>query len=80
MNQLEFEVTNAGSSQADKILGMLQAAGGGWVPMPNLHWASGSLNVHSRIADLRKRGRVIEQKTERTDAGTNNSFYKLTSP
>ena len=66
----------AGCSQCDRILSLLEEADGEWVAMPFLALKSGSFNIHSRIADLRKRGHVIEQKSERTE-GSTKSFYKL---
>ena len=46
----------AGASQCDLILELLAAANGRWVSMIDLHRVSGSMAVHSRIADLRERG------------------------
>ena len=79
MNQHEFTATAGGVSQADKILDLLQSSLD-WVGMPDLAQYSGSWNVHSRISDLRKRGCVISQKTERQPDGSNHSFYKLEKP
>lgn len=70
-------------TQCDAILETLQQAAGQWVPMPHLARVSESLNIHSRIDELRhKRGLHIENKTER-DAGRKHrkiSFYRLPLP
>ena len=52
----------AGTSQCDRILAALRAAPGQWVSLPALYQASGSMAVHSRINDLRKRGHLIENQ------------------
>lgn len=49
----------AGESQCEAILGKLIEARGGWVSMVELAAASGAYAVHSRIADLRRRGHRI---------------------
>lgn len=70
--------TLAPPTQADIILEVLQKRGG-WVGMPRLARASGSWNVHSRIAQLRtERGLTIENKVERRPGTRANlSFYRL---
>lgn len=70
---------NQQPSQADKILQRLQAAKDfdGWVPMPILSEASGAYAVHSRIAELRRRGHRIENRIERRDDGTRLSWYRI---
>lgn len=55
----------AGESQAARILRVLEARAGQWVPMIELHQASGSMAVHSRIADLRAAGHEIRQRNDR---------------
>jgi hypothetical protein len=62
--------------QIQIILTALQGANGGWVPALALHEQSGSLAVHSRIADLRKRGHRILNRT-RHEAGRCHSEYCL---
>lgn len=53
------------TTQCDLILQALQSANGDWVAMPQLAAAADSLNVHSRIDELRhKRGIPIENRTE----------------
>lgn len=70
---------NTNPSQAAKILKRLQAARefDGWVPMPILSDVSGAYAVHSRIAELRKRGHRIENKPGRAQDGTRMSWYRL---
>jgi len=68
------------TSQADLILQALQAAKGDWVSMPQLAEAGESMNVHSRIDELRhKRGVRIENKLEANPAKPRRklSFYRL---
>lgn len=67
-------------SQCDLILDALSA--GEWVPMPELARISGSLNIHSRIDQLRhERGLHIEN-SKTIEAGTRKclSSYRLVSP
>ena len=66
-----------GTSQCDRILALLRERAGQWVPLPDLALVSGSMAVHSRIADLRKRGEQIEQRNERRGRMIHSS-YKLT--
>lgn len=70
---------SAGSSQCDIILAELQRCAGEWVPMPQLSQLSGAYAVHSRIADLRKRGYPIPPAKRVTAPGskTIHSFYRL---
>lgn len=55
----------AGASQCDLILGRLLLTPGLWVPMPELARVSGAYAVHSRVADLRRRGIRIDQRNAR---------------
>lgn len=64
------------NSQAGQIRIRLQVARGGWISALALHEASGSLCVHSRIADLRRQGHEIENRTGHT-AGRVVSEYRL---
>ncbi|MEI7912752.1 MAG: hypothetical protein WCK77_24255 [Verrucomicrobiota bacterium] len=67
-------------SQCQAIHAELLAAKGAWVPMPMLSHISQSLNVHSRIDELRhKRGVMIENKKERDEAQRRRtrSFYRI---
>lgn len=79
MTQREHAESGAGTTQCGAILARLEAAGGAWVPMPDLAKASGAYAVHSRVADLRSWGHVIEQRSER-DGRRVRSFYRLANP
>ena len=68
---------NTNPSQADKILRRLQFTADIWVGMPDLSQVSGAYAVHSRIAELRKRGHVIENRTQQAKDGTRLSWYRL---
>lgn len=69
-----FSVTQCGA-----ILAYLEAAGGDWVSMPTLAVVSRAYAVHSRVAELRKRGHVIEQRSER-DGRRVLSYYRIANP
>lgn len=71
--------TSSGMSQCEKIAVHLMARPGVPVAMPELHEVSGSMNIHSRIADLRKRGMNIENKTVWSGKSV-QSFYIYTKP
>ena len=76
MNQTTFEASGSGPTQNDRILTRLCQAVGEWVSLPDLVACSGAYAVHSRVADLRKAGYVIEQESVRR-AGKVHSFYRL---
>ncbi len=65
---------SSGTSQCAAIARVLKAKPCEWVSLPALHDASGSYVIHSRIADLRKTGMTISNKTERF-GGKAMSFY-----
>jgi hypothetical protein len=71
--------TAAGITQCEAILRALQAREGEWVPMPILARYAGAYAVHSRIADLRRRGHRIEHKNEHAGRRI-YSFYRILSP
>lgn len=77
MTQTQFTLSAAGASQCDLILARLDAAPGQWIPMPELWRVSGAFAVHSRIADLRRRGYTILQRSQRAPDGTCLSSYQL---
>ena len=68
---------NTNPSQAAKILQRLTAAGGVYVAMPELAEFSGAYAVHSRVAELRKRGHAIQNRTQKAKDGTRMSWYRL---
>jgi hypothetical protein len=80
--QLQFEAQDQGASQNEKLRAYFLARPDRWIPMPELATASGSLNVHSRIANLRHRfGMHIDQKsTHCPGSRTNFSFYRYVPP
>ena len=65
-----------GLSQCACILAELERFAGEWVSLGRLHACSASMNVHSRIADLRKRGHLIQHKNIRKGRMI-QSFYQL---
>jgi hypothetical protein len=70
--------TISGNTQCALILSALLVEQGQWVPMPKLAEASGAFAVHSRIADLRRRGHNIIQRNEyQRHPRKTLSFYKL---
>jgi hypothetical protein len=79
--QIEFTVRLGGRTQCDRILARLQASEGEWVPMPELALVATPTGigtaVHSRIADLRKRGCAIDRRCERNEDGRCCSYYRL---
>lgn len=70
----------AGTSQCALILGELEKHAGEWVDMPRLVKVSGAYAVHSRAADLRKRGHQIDQRNvfaKRSGKRVVKSQYRL---
>ena len=79
--QAEFASERSTMSQTDKILAQLRYYESGyWIPMPVLVRVSGGFAVHSRIADLRKRGHAIQCKITRKKNGAKASFYRFAPP
>ncbi len=69
----------AGWSQCNAILDRLLRSPGQWVPMPELWRASGAMAVHSRIAELRSRGHLIEHRNLRHGRHI-LSYYRICLP
>jgi hypothetical protein len=78
-SQAEFLASGGAPSQESRILDCLQAHLGSEVSLVTLWAISGSMAVHSRIAQLRKKGVQIVNRTERKNGAT-HSFYKLLTP
>jgi hypothetical protein len=78
MTQPEHAATGAGLSQCDRILVELESKRGHWVAMPDLARIAGGYAVHSRIADLRKRGYRISHMNQKNGRRV-WSFYRLES-
>lgn len=80
--QSKFKSKHGGESQCARIAAYLEKRRGQWIPMPELAVEGGGRSpngfcmVHSRVADLRKRGLKIEQSNTWQD-GQCHSFYKL---
>ena len=70
--------TADGTSQCDLIFARLNATPGEWVAMPALARIANGFAVHSRIADLRRRGNRIDHKNIRHGRKI-HSFYRLAS-
>lgn len=68
---------SVGKSQCEAMEELLKKRSGEWVSMLELAAASGSMNVHSRVSDLRHRGMSIENRSDRED-GRVKSFYRYT--
>ena len=69
-------------TQCDAILECLQEAKGEWVSMSHLARVSESLNIHTRVDELRhKRGAAILNKIERDACYKHRktSYYRLES-
>jgi biotin operon repressor len=66
--------TAAGATQCDTILASLKLHQGDWVSLVHLATLSGSMAVHSRIADLRARGHAIDHKNERKGRMIHSSY------
>lgn len=76
MSNLEKHILDSNVSQGSKILYYLYRRRGQWVSMPRLWRASGAFAVHSRVADLRREGHAIENRT--TQSGREkHSEYRL---
>lgn len=81
MNQQQFQRIKAGKSQNERVLLCLQEHANQWVAMPILARIgsgkpTGFCMVHSRVADLRKRGHVI-QHSDKREGHQIHSAYRL---
>lgn len=79
MTQSQFQSdAKVAQSQTATILAELQKNQGEWVPMPHLALSAQCFSVRSRIDELRKRGHVIENRSER-DRETRrvHSYYRI---
>jgi hypothetical protein len=66
-----------GQSQCDLILAVLERNAGRWVSMMDLAVASQSMNIHSRIAELRERRNLTIQNEQRKHGRKRRSYYRL---
>jgi hypothetical protein len=76
MTTTNHTAPGSGLSQNAAILAALIEHNGKWVSMITLHRASGSMAVHSRIADLRLAGHTIKNKSVQKGR-MKHSSYKL---
>jgi len=81
MSNTTHPIATESASQCDLILAALRRKNGDWITMMDLHQLSGSMAVHSRIADLRKRGHDISQyndtvRSKRTGRPAVRSHYR----
>jgi len=65
------------STQRDRVLELLRASGGAWVPAPEL--ARIALQYGTRILELRRLGHRIENRTEMVN-GSRHSWFRLVTP
>jgi hypothetical protein len=72
----KFAETEGRQTQTGVILSALRQAAPGWISALELHELSGSLATHSRVADLRKAGFTIQNRT-RHERGKCISEYRL---
>lgn len=74
-------MTGTTTTQTDRILRMLNEHRGTFVPMTELASIGGCFAVHSRIADIRKRGVPVENR-QRHDKQTGRrlSYYRIPAP
>jgi hypothetical protein len=73
----DHPIREAGETQCAIILARLQAARGAWVPMVELAAEAGCYAVHSRIADLRRRGHNIPKPRQTRVGRSCHTDYQL---
>lgn len=61
--ELEFRSTKGGQTQNEKLRALFEANPRTWLSMTDLGRAVGAWAVHSRVADLRKRGMTIYNRS-----------------
>lgn len=69
--------TYTSTAQCSLVLAYLLRFKNKWIPMPELAKISGSLNVHSRIAEVRRRGHTILNRVTQGKHNVKCSEYKL---
>jgi hypothetical protein len=72
-------MTHTMPGQTSAIRAALENANGEWIAMPKLARLSGSLNVHTRVNEMRKRlGLAVECQIRRKPGSRRNySFYRI---
>lgn len=68
---------SARAGQCGRILGVLRAARGAWVPLPKIVECAAQYNA--RIFELRRVGYLITNRTREVD-GERHSWFRLESP
>jgi len=81
MNQRTYQRRHGGRTQRERIERYLSKFEGRWIAMPTLARVGaghpqGFCMVHSRVADLRRAGLVIDQESRWVE-GRCMSFYRL---
>ena len=81
VSQIEHVVSQVAESQNDRLQAHFQACAGEWLAMPDLVRVVGAYAIHSRVAELRKRGMMIVNKRVR-EPGSRlcHSFYRYVPP
>ena len=64
-------------SHCQRVLEALQDANGAWVTSEQLYRRLGGMVLHSRIAELRKRGHTIEGRHVPGETGAAGYEYRL---
>ncbi len=78
MNQKTFEAGRYSRGHCNIIEAILKERAGEWVGLLELHEASRSQAVHSRISELRKKRDLTIEHHNKICEGGILSFYKLT--
>jgi hypothetical protein len=79
--QMDAEGHRAGTvTQCEIILARLEQARGAWVPMVELAAEASCYAVHSRIADLRRRGHRIPPPRQTRVGRACHTEYQLLAP
>jgi len=66
------------SAQSERILALVQADRGAWVPLPETIACAAQYNA--RVLELRRRGFNIENRMERVDGARHSWFRFVSSP
>ena len=74
--EIDFRAANGGRTQNDRLEEIFRAYPGEWLAMPWLAGEIGAYAVHSRVADLRRRGmRIASRSTTHPGTRQRHSFY-----
>lgn len=78
--ELPFHATKNGQSQAAKLERIFRDNPNRWLSMTELGQQIGAWAVHSRVADLRRRGMTIENRTKRDNRSNQTISYYMFIP